>query len=57
MENSVCSNICGTLTYMAPEVISSKEFCPYKADIWSLGVILHECIIGERPFEDPDLNV
>jgi len=42
---------------MAPEVISNREYCPFKADIWSLGIILHECLTGIRPFEDTDLNV
>ena len=42
---------------MAPEVISNREYCPFKADIWSLGIILHECLTGIRPFEDIDLNI
>lgn len=40
---------CGTLTYIAPEVLVST---PYKTeiDIWSLGVILYTILSGMPPF-------
>jgi serine/threonine protein kinase len=42
---------------MAPEIICSQNYCAYKADIWSLGVLLFECTQGERPFDDKDINL
>merc|ERR1711941_194813 len=31
----------GTPQYMAPEVSKKNNYCPYSADIYSLGVLLH----------------
>lgn len=44
----------GSPIYMAPEVLKG---CPYntKADIWSLGVVLYECLFGYCPFEDKSI--
>jgi serine/threonine protein kinase len=39
--------ICGTWIYKAPE-ISNHRRCSEKADIWSLGVTLHEQLSGPR---------
>src|SRR5581483_8712750 len=39
----------GTLAYMAPEVIEGKPATP-AADVFSLGVLLHEMLAGSRPF-------
>lgn len=40
----------GTVRYMAPEVISSQNY-DYAADIFSLGVMIHEVVSGQVPFE------
>ncbi|XP_071530513.1 uncharacterized protein [Panulirus ornatus] len=33
--------VCGTFYTMAPEVFMQNKYDPYKADIWSLGVVLY----------------
>jgi Protein kinase domain len=39
----------GTPSYMAPEQYVANEMTP-QVDIWALGVILYECLTGNRPF-------
>lgn len=41
--------IAGTLPYMAPETLRGVPLRP-AADVWALGVILHEMLAGSRPF-------
>ncbi|CAD5221516.1 unnamed protein product [Bursaphelenchus xylophilus] len=44
--------VCGTPTYVAPEVISEQGY-GREVDIWSLGVVLHIMLIGFAPFRAP----
>ena len=41
---------CGTMEYMAPEIINNEEY-DKSIDIWSLGVLLYELIHGYNPFD------
>ena len=48
----------GTPAYMAPEqLLSDHERVAPAADLWALGVILHECMMLARPFEGPTREV
>jgi serine/threonine-protein kinase len=45
----------GTPCYMAPQQASGEHPVDHRADIWSLGVILYECLSGVRPIEGESL--
>lgn len=45
----VLTSIKGTPLYMAPELIEEQPY-DYKADLWSLGCIMYEILIGAPPF-------
>jgi serine/threonine protein kinase len=49
-ENNPPTFLCGTVFYMAPEEIMKKNIDVFKADIWSLGVILFKMATGLFPF-------
>ncbi len=42
--------VLGTPFYMAPEQAQSLPDLDGRADLWSLGAILYECLAGHRPF-------
>ena len=41
----------GTIDYLAPEKYSQIKYEPYKADCWSLGLILHYLCAQSSAFE------
>lgn len=45
--------LCGTLDYLSPEMIEGKPHS-YAVDIWSLGVLCYELLVGLPPFDAKD---
>ncbi|XP_019909264.3 serine/threonine-protein kinase ULK1 isoform X2 [Esox lucius] len=48
--NMMAATLCGSPMYMAPEVIMSQNY-DAKADLWSIGTILFQCLTGKAPFQ------
>jgi serine/threonine protein kinase len=47
----------GTPMYMSPEQIRSTKDVDHKSDIYSLGVVLYEMIVGSFPFDKRNLSL
>jgi serine/threonine protein kinase len=44
---------CGTLDYVCPEILQRKDY-DLSVDIWSVGILAYEMLMGKAPFEDKD---
>jgi serine/threonine protein kinase len=44
------TTLCGTLDYLPPEMVTGKEH-DANADVWELGILLYEFLVGSPPFE------
>jgi len=42
--------LCGTLDYLPPEMVDGKSY-DEKVDLWCLGVLTYEFLVGKPPFE------
>ncbi len=47
---TITGTMLGTVSYMAPEQLEDNQVGP-SADIWSLGIVLLECLTGRRAYE------
>ncbi|KAM7374338.1 hypothetical protein PAMP_007004 [Pampus punctatissimus] len=47
------SRLCGTLPYVAPELLSQTEYKAQPADIWACGIVLTAMLAGELPWDQP----
>ncbi|XP_054699922.1 serine/threonine-protein kinase Chk2 isoform X2 [Grus americana] len=58
-ETSLMKTLCGTPTYLAPEVLNSLGTAGYSraVDCWSLGVILFVCLCGYPPFNEQNTQL
>lgn len=50
------NTFCGTLDYLAPEMIEKTHQHDVGVDVWSVGVLTYELSTGTAPFSPFDLN-
>jgi serine/threonine protein kinase len=50
------SALYGTPAYMAPERLCDNPIADHRADIWSIGVVLHELVTGRGLFDGDSLG-
>jgi len=46
---NMIDTICGSPLYMSPEIMKNNKY-DNKSDLWSVGVILYEMMVGELPY-------
>ncbi|KNA08548.1 hypothetical protein SOVF_161720 isoform B [Spinacia oleracea] len=46
----LADTLCGSPLYMAPEIIQNQKY-DAKADLWSVGAICYQLVIGKPPFD------
>ncbi|KAG7516209.1 serine serine/threonine-protein kinase Chk1 [Solea senegalensis] len=47
------NRLCGTLPYVAPELLGQLEYKAQPADIWACGIVLAAMLAGELPWDQP----
>ena len=51
---NLCDSYCGTLEFIAPEVLNGGFYDGKKYDIWSLGICYHIMLTGVYPWDSGD---
>ncbi|EGW12566.1 Serine/threonine-protein kinase MARK2 [Cricetulus griseus] len=51
-EGQMLKEGCGSLNYMAPEILARKRYDGLAVDMWSLGVLLYALVTGYFPYEE-----
>ncbi|XP_068452163.1 serine/threonine-protein kinase 33 isoform X2 [Clinocottus analis] len=46
---NIMTDTCGTLIYMAPEIMSGRGYSQW-CDVWSIGVVMYILLCGKYPF-------
>ncbi|KAL4503402.1 hypothetical protein ABPG72_001008 [Tetrahymena utriculariae] len=49
-ESDIRTTFCGTLDYLAPEMLQTNHQHDFGVDIWSVGVLAYELLSGASPF-------
>ncbi|KAF2480694.1 kinase-like domain-containing protein [Neohortaea acidophila] len=52
-QTSMAETLCGSPLYMAPEILRYEKYNA-RADLWSVGTVLYEMVVGKPPFRAPN---
>lgn len=53
-EGKINDFCCGALGYMSPQLLGKKVYCPFKSDVWALGVLIYKMLFNIFPFKGRD---
>jgi hypothetical protein len=53
----VTQQVVGTLSYMSPEQCAGPGEADVRSDVYALGVVLYELLVGTRPYEVEELSL
>lgn len=51
-DGRLLKTFCGSLWYIAPEIVGERKYEGTSVDIWSSGIILYTMLAREWPFND-----
>jgi serine/threonine protein kinase len=54
--NTATGAVLGTPFYLSPEQARGTKAVDHRSDLWALGVIVYECLLGARPFRSTGLG-
>ncbi|KAM7324908.1 hypothetical protein ACRRTK_015162 [Alexandromys fortis] len=56
VEGQKLEELCGSLLYIAPEMLARKPYDGLAVDMWSLGVVLYAMVTGQFPYAEDTLD-
>jgi len=54
-KSALSTTRCGTMDYVAPEILSKNPYNPILADTWSFGIMLFVMLTSNYPYSSPNL--